>query len=101
MRVFLIACLATVILAVGGLFALASVQRPAGVAYTTEGARISPSWSWRQMVTRAKAAPSNTGSMTMAQSNETMAEDCNATSAWSYIMVDFRDTPTADVSCEK
>lgn len=101
MRVFIIACLATVILAVGGLFALASVQRPAGLAYTTEGARISPSWSWRQMVTRTKAAPSNQASMTVPQASEAMAEDCDVSSAWSYILVDFRDSPTADPSCEK
>jgi Tfp pilus assembly protein PilV len=101
MRVFLIACLAAVIFAVGGLFALASVQKPAGVAYATEGTRITPSWSWRQMISRTRAAPTNTASMSVSSSNEAMAEDCNVTSAWSYILVDFRDSPTADVSCDK
>ncbi len=101
MRVFLIACLATVILAVGGLFALASVQKPSGMAYVGDGARVSPSWSWRQVITRVKAAPSNTASMALPQSNEAMAEDCEVTSTWSLILADFRDTATADPTCEK
>ena len=40
MRVFLIACLAAIVFAVGGLVALASVQRLAGMAYVGDGARI-------------------------------------------------------------
>ena len=44
MRVFLIAVLATVILAVGSIFALNTAQRTAAAAYTTEGARINPAW---------------------------------------------------------
>ena len=40
MRVFLVACLAIVILAVGGYLSVNAMQRLSGVAYTTEGARI-------------------------------------------------------------
>ena len=40
MRVFLIACLAAIVFAVGGLVALASVQKSVGVAYVGDGARV-------------------------------------------------------------
>jgi hypothetical protein len=43
MRVFLAACLAIIVLAVGAYFSLNAIQRSSGVAYTTEGARINPS----------------------------------------------------------
>jgi hypothetical protein len=41
MRVFLAACLAIIVLAVGGYFSVNVIQRSSGVAYTTEGARPS------------------------------------------------------------
>src|SRR5436190_22498034 len=53
MRVFLIALLATVVIAVGSIFALNTAQRTTATAYTTEGARINPAWSWRRMVQRS------------------------------------------------
>ena len=40
MRVFLIACLAAIVFAVGGLVGLAAVQQPAGIAYVGDGARV-------------------------------------------------------------
>jgi hypothetical protein len=100
MRVFLIACLATVILAVGGFFAMAAVQKPSGVAYVTEGARVSPSWSWRQMIRRTRPVPQN-ASTGMPQGGEALADECGVASSWSFIMVDFSDSPTADPTCEK
>jgi hypothetical protein len=99
MRVFLIACAATLILAVGGLFALASVQKPAGVAYVGDGARISPKWSWRQVVSRPKEAPQNV-SMVVPQPSEPLSEDCNTFSAWAWIMADFQQSATADGTCD-
>jgi hypothetical protein len=100
MRVFLIACLATIVLAVGGFYALASVQKPTGAAYVTEGARTSPKWSWREVFSRKKAAPQNVA-MAMPQSTEALAEDCDVSSAWGWIMADFVSSPTADTTCEK
>lgn len=48
MRVFLIAVLATIILAVGSVFALNIAQRTSGAVFTTEGARINPAWTAAQ-----------------------------------------------------
>jgi hypothetical protein len=40
MRSFIIACIAAVLIAVIGAFALNSVQEPVSVAFTTQGARL-------------------------------------------------------------
>lgn len=98
MRVFLIACLAIVVLGVGAFLTLGSVQKPAGTVYTTDGARISQKWTWRQVVARPKAAPQNV-SMAMPAVGA-VAEDCSA-GAWSYILADFSSTTTADIDCER
>ena len=42
MRAFLVACLAIVIVGTGGYYGLNTIQQPTGVAYSTDGARISP-----------------------------------------------------------
>ena len=97
MRVFLIACLAIVVVGVGAFLTLNSVQRPAGTAYTTDGARINPKWSWRQVVGRPKAAP-QTVAMALPTAGA-LGEDCTA-SAWSFILADFSSTATADPDCE-
>lgn len=99
MRVFLIACLAVVVLGVGAFYALSKVQRPAGTYYTTDGARISPKWSWRQMIGKPKAAP-QTVAMAMPQAGGALADDCDVYSAWGWILADFSSTPTADPTCE-
>jgi hypothetical protein len=97
MRVFLISCVAVVVLAVGAFLSLNAVQKPAGARYTTEGARISPSWSIRQVFTKAKAAP-NTVAMAMPTSEGT-EESCDVSSAWAMILADFSSSPTAEVTC--
>ena len=45
MRVFLAACLAVIILALGTYFSLNTMQRSSSIAFATEGARIDPSWA--------------------------------------------------------
>jgi hypothetical protein len=99
MRVFLIACLAMVVLAVGGFYALASVQKPSGAVYVTEGARTSPKWSWRQVMSRPKAGP-QTVAMAMPEPTGALGDDCNISSAWGWILADFTASPTSDVICE-
>lgn len=99
MRAFLVACLAIVILGTGAFYALAAVQRTSGAAYTTDGARISPKWSWRQMVLRPQGAP-KTASMVMPIAEADLAEDCEVSSAWNMILADFVSTPTADPACD-
>ena len=55
MRVFLIALLATVVIAVISIFALNTAQRTTATAYTTEGARTNPAWSWRRLIKKDQA----------------------------------------------
>ena len=50
MRVFLVACLVSVVLCIGGYFVLNTNQEPTGIAYATDGARISPHWAWRSVL---------------------------------------------------
>jgi hypothetical protein len=100
MRVFLVSCLAVVVLALGAVLALNSVQKPSGTRYTTEGARISPAWSIRQVFSKPKAGP-KTVAMAMPTSDSTADENCDVSSAWAMILADFRDSPTAEPTCEQ
>jgi cytoskeletal protein CcmA (bactofilin family) len=43
-QVFLAACLAIITVGVMSHFALSAIQRPTGLAYSTDGVRIDPSW---------------------------------------------------------
>jgi hypothetical protein len=88
MRVFLAACLAIVILAVGGYFSVNAMQRLSGAAYTTEGARIKASWSWRQMLPRAKV-PAGQAGMAIPAAHGDMAAECEIETTWRWILVDF------------
>ena len=97
MRVFLIACLAVVVLAIAALYMLGSVQEPTGVAYSTGATRTDPSWSWREPIS-ATPAPQN-ASMSMSKTSDASASDCLRASSWTYIRTDFAGTPTADPIC--
>ena len=88
MRVFLIAVLATVVIAVGSVLALSTSQKLSGAAYTTEGARIKQSWTTKQMM--KKQGPAG-GAMTVG-AGETSAEGCDVSSAWRLITVDFSES---------
>lgn len=98
MRVFLVSCLAIVVLALGAFLSLNVIQKPAGARYTTEGARIDPAWSFRQVFSRAKAAP-KTVAMSMPTSDGLAEGNC-VSSAWAMIVADFTDTPTSEAVCE-
>lgn len=93
MRIFLMACLAVVVLAAGAVFLLGSAQQPTGYAYTTTGARPEMGWVWRQPVESAPQASS------MSKMSDTSGGNCRSTGAWTYIITDFRGTPTADPVC--
>src|SRR5262249_6027129 len=69
-----------------------AVQRPAGAAFSTEGVRINPSWSWRQMFrSTVSSAPGSRASS--GQTEAAMAhvgpEGCEETNAYRWIFVDF------------
>ena len=99
MRVFLVSCLAVVVLALGAVLALNSVQKPTGTRYTTEGARISPAWSVRQVFSRQKAGP-KTVAMAMPTADGTTDESCDVAGAWTMILADFGSSPTTEPTCE-
>jgi hypothetical protein len=108
MRVFLASVLAAVILALGALFALNTTQRTAATAYTTEGARINPAWSWRRILRRSvdqaavgqklnAGAGFNPSGMRLNNDQAAAARDaCEETSALSMLFVDFGDSATGD-----
>jgi hypothetical protein len=98
MRVFLISCLSAIVIAVGALLVLSMVQKPAGTAFVGDGARVSPRWSFREVISKTKPAPQNV-SMVVPESGA-LAEDCDVSSAWAWIMADFKPSPTGDAACE-
>jgi hypothetical protein len=100
MRVFLISCLAVVVLAIGAFLSLNAVQKTAGAKFSTDGARISSGWSMRQVFSKPKAAP-NTVAMAMPASDGMAEEGCAVTSAWALILADFSNSPTAEPACEQ
>jgi hypothetical protein len=73
MRAFFAACLAVIIIGAGGYYSLNSVQRSSGAAYTTDAARINPSWSWRATSASPAATP------------------CEPRKPWQWFFVDFHD----------
>ena len=70
MRAFLLGCFAILVVGAAGYFVLDALQQPSGAAYTTDGARIDPSWSWRQTATAA--------------------QPCEPRRVWQWFFVDFR-----------
>jgi len=80
-RVFLVACLASVVICIGGYFALNTIQEPTGIAYAREGARISPHWAWRSVLSASGVNESATKTAT--------DQECHRRKAWQWIFVDF------------
>jgi hypothetical protein len=80
-RVYLVACLASVVICIGGYFALNAIQQPTGMAYAIDGARISPRWVWRSVLAPSGASESTT--------KVASVEECNRRQAWQWIFVDF------------
>src|SRR5262249_9846050 len=92
MRAFLAACAVAIVLAIAGVFLLGAVQRPAGAAYSTEGVRINPSWSWRQMFrSTVSSAPGSRAPSVQsdAATSHLGADGCEETNASRWIFVAF------------
>jgi hypothetical protein len=87
-RVYLAACLAIVVICIGGYIALNTIQEPTGIAYATEGARISPHWAWRSVLSPSGASeePATKGE---PATKVATVEECNGRKAWQWIFVDF------------
>jgi hypothetical protein len=80
-QVYLVACLASVVICIGGYFAVNTIQEPTGIAYAADGARISPHWAWRSVLSPAGASE---------PAGETAAvQECHVRRTWQWIFVDF------------
>ena len=77
-RAFLAACLAIIVLGAGSYFGLNTIQKPSGIAYATDGARIDPQWSWRSAAPEAGAATQGAP-----------GEGCDMRAAGLWIFIDF------------
>ena len=78
MRAFLTACVAIVILGSAGYFFLGAMQDPAGFAFSTQGARITPNWAWRSV-----------GYPTIPAIDAATENACVTPKSWQWISVDF------------
>jgi len=99
MRAFLAACAAAIILAVCGLLALGAAQKSSGTAFSSEGVRIDPSWSWRQVFRRSASnqpAPRAQSGQDSAAMTHLGPEGCEETSAYRWIFVDFGEASESD-----
>ncbi len=102
MRAFLAACVVALVLAVCAVIALGAVQKPSGVAFSTDGARINPHWAFRQVFRRAWRNPP--AAVGRPQSAEELAaarvqlgpEGCEVADAYSWLFVDFGETSESD-----
>jgi len=72
MRAFSLACLAIVVVGAGGYFLLNAVQQSSGMAFATDGARINPTWAWRE--------PSTATAPTVS---------CDPRKSWQWFFVDL------------
>jgi len=85
MRAFLAACAVTIILAACGLLALGAIQKPAGLAFSTDGVRIDPSWNWRQAF---GGSASNLQDKNAATPHPG-PENCENINAYRWLFIDF------------
>lgn len=99
MRVFLISLAVSVVVAFGSIFALNVAQKPTAFAYTTEGARTNPAWSWRQFIRKdqAKAGAKVTSGGAKVdpagmQGDEAPGAVCDQYGALKWLFVDFSDS---------
>jgi hypothetical protein len=100
LRAFLAACAVAIILAAGGVLALGALQKPSGVAFSTDGARIDPHWSWRHHFSRswrnpppATVRPQSSEEMSAARA-QLGPQECEDPSA--YLFVDFGEAEEDD-----
>ena len=104
MRVFLAAVLSAVVLAFIALLALNTTQRSAAAAYTTEGARINPTWSWRRVMRRTvdqtavgqRMSPGSAVNPSGMQIEHSGEDTCEQATALSWLFVDFGENATGD-----
>jgi hypothetical protein len=79
LRAFVVACLVIVVLGAGAYFGLNTIQKPSGIAYTTDSVRIDPQWSWR--------------------STDAPGAGCGRRAAWQWIFIDFGKPAGEPTAC--
>jgi hypothetical protein len=100
MRAFLVACLAIFVLGAGGFFGLNAMQQPSGIAYTTDGARINPKWTWRSVFHLAnRAGPATGTAMNIPEAPSSLTEECDVRTTWQWIFVDFGTPDGESATC--
>jgi hypothetical protein len=98
MRVFLISLAVSVVVAFGAIFALNVAQKPTAFAYTTEGARTNPAWSWRRYIKKdmAKAGMKATSGAKVdpasMSGDDAPGAACETYTALQWLFVDFSDS---------
>src|ERR1700730_17640417 len=88
MRAFLTACFAIIVIGTGAYFFLDSVQKPSGIAFSTESARINPEWSWRS-VSRGTGDAAAQSAGWRARARASWADERGPRSTWQWIFVDL------------
>src|SRR5262249_48796299 len=89
MRAFIIACAVMLVLAASGVLALQVSQKPTGMAFSSEGVRINPTWSYRKVI-RRKPPPAGSEAMSkeeMMSARHDIEVECEDPSG--YLFVDF------------
>jgi len=105
MRAFLISISLILVIAAISIFGLGAFQKPSGVAYSTEGVRVSTS-SFRRIAQSSmekmgmKKKITNTGGISTGGMTGNEGEDtCREISAWQAIFIDFGNHSEDEVAC--
>jgi hypothetical protein len=103
MRAFLLACVAIIVVAAAGFFAINTLQRPSGAAFASDEARIDPDWSWRWVLRGTTTrTPEHKAGMTIPGAPSELVDDCHVLKKWQWVFVDFGiehgESQTCDVS---
>jgi hypothetical protein len=105
MRAFLISLAAMVVVTLVSVFALGAFQQTSGLAYSTEGTRVSSSYIRRMTVAsmekmRMKKPAVNAGGLNVSGiTGHEEEETCEELSAWQAIFIDFSDQSEDAVAC--
>ena len=93
MRAFVAACAAAILIAACGVLALGAFQKSTGAAFSTDGARINPSWSWREVFRTSELGQTGTQGVSGKDMSGAAAhlgpQACAETSGYEWIFVDF------------
>ncbi|HEY2534151.1 MAG TPA: hypothetical protein VGJ20_40565 [Xanthobacteraceae bacterium] len=101
MRAFLLACLAIIVVAAAGYFALTTFQRPSGAAFASDEARIDPDWSWRSVLRgTTMRTPERKAGMTIPAAPSELSDDCHVLAKWQWVFVDFGIAHGESETCE-